>query len=130
VELARFLDLAGPITSSTGRAPNNSGGVVITALTFPTVSLAVAGYATSVSKGQSVTLTATVNQLAQVAFYTDGKRIGNCTNRATSAGQVTCDWKPTTQRTVNLTAEIIIGGTPYVTSSVLPIAVTKRTGRR
>lgn len=118
------------VQTAAGRIFNNNGQVTITALTFPTVSLAVAGNATSVSKGQSVTLTATVNQLAQVAFYADGKRIANCTNRATSAGQVTCDWKPTTQKPVNLTAAIVLGGAPYVTSSVLPVAVTKRTGRR
>ncbi len=118
------------VQTAAGRIFNNNGSVVITALTLPTVSLAVAGGVASVSKGQSVTLTATVNQIAQVAFFADGKRIGNCTNRTTSAGQATCNWRPATQRPVNLTASIILGGAPYVTSPVLPIAVVKRTGRR
>lgn len=118
------------ITSSTGRAPNNNGSVVITALTFPTVSLAAAGNATSVVKGQAASLTATVNQSAQVTFYADGKKIANCINKATSSGTVSCSWKPTAQKAVALTASIVVGGSVYVTSASLNIGVARRTGLR
>lgn len=118
------------ITSSTGKAPNNNGSVTITALTFPSLTVSVAGGARSVTKGQSVTLTATVNQIAQVNFYADGKKIANCSNKSTSSGTVSCNWKPSTQKAVNLTASIVVGGSNYVTSPVLPVTVARRTGLR
>lgn len=118
------------ITSSTGRPPNSSGYVAITALSLPTLSVSVAGGASSVVKGQSVTLTANVNQSAQINFYADGKKIPNCINKATSGGVITCSWKPTIQKSVNLSASIVVGGSVYVTSPILPLAVTRRTGLR
>lgn len=118
------------ITSSTGRVPNSNGSVVITALTQPSVSVSLSGNGTSVSKGQSATLTATVNQQAQITFFADGKKIANCVNRPTSGGNAICTWKPAIQKSVNITASIIAGNSVYVTSSALPVAVTRRTGRR
>lgn len=118
------------VLTAAGRIYNNNGYVTITALTTPSLSLSVAGNATSVTKGQSVSLTATVNQIAQVNFYADGKKIANCINKSTSAGIATCNWKPSTQKAVNLTAAIVIGGSTFVTSSVLPISVARRTGLR
>lgn len=118
------------ITTSTGRAPNFNGLVTIRALTFPTVSLGVAGGVQSVAKGREVTLTATVNQSAKVTFYADGKKISNCINRPTSSGAVTCSWKPTTQKSVHLTASILIGNSAYASSPIVPVAVVRRTGLR
>lgn len=118
------------VTTAGAKAPNTSGFVVITALTFPTVSIEIAGNANSVSKGQAVDITATVNQRAQVVFLADGKKIPNCINRATSNGTITCRWKPTIQRSVALRASIVVGGTTYATSPVLNIGVTRRTGPR
>ena len=118
------------ITSSTGRAPNTSGSVIITALTLPSLSVSIAGNVNSVSKGQSVVLTASVNQSAQVNFYADGKKIANCINKATTGGSVTCSWRPSTQKSVNLTAAIVVGSSVYVTSPVVSIPVTRRTSRR
>ncbi len=118
------------ITSSTGRAPNSNGSVTITALTLPSLSLSIAGNANVVSKGQSVVLTANVNQIANVNFFADGKKIANCINKATAAGSVTWSWRPSTQKPVNLTASIVVGNSVYVTSPVVSIPVTRRTGRR
>lgn len=118
------------VTSSTGRSPNYNGYVVITALSQPSLSVSVTGNATSVSKGQNATLTANVNQSAQVTFFADGKKISKCINLATSGGVATCTWKPTIQKSVFITASIVIGNSVYVTSPRLQLAVTRRTGAR
>lgn len=118
------------VTSSTGRAPNFNGYVVISAVSLPSLSLSVAGNVKSIAKGQSATLTATVNQSAQVTFFADGKKIPNCINQATVGGNATCTWKPPIQKSVMFTASIVVGGSVYVTSAVFPLGVVKRTGLR
>ena len=118
------------VTTVNARPNNFNGFVRITALAPPTLSVSVNGGATSVAKGQSVTLTANVNQMAQIAFFVDGKRIPNCINRATTSGLATCNWRPSIQKSVNLTASILVGNSIYVTSPILSVGVTRRTGPR
>jgi hypothetical protein len=118
------------VTTVNARPNNNNGYVTITALTQPTVSLSIAGNANAVTKGQSVDLVATVNQQAQVVFYADGKKISNCINRPTASGAITCSWKPSVQKSVTLTAAIVVGATTYVTSPAINVAVVRRTGIR
>jgi hypothetical protein len=118
------------VTTANARANNNNGQVIITSLSLPPLSLSVNGGATTVTKGQNVTLTATVNQSADVTFFADGKKIAGCISKETSSGVATCQWKPTIQRPVRLTASIVTSGSVYSTSQTVNIAVNRRTGRR
>ncbi len=118
------------VTTVNARANNFNGYVTITSLALPSLSLSVNGGATAVNKGQGVTLTATVNQSADVTFFADGKKIAGCISKETSSGVATCQWKPTIQRPVRLTASIVTSGSVYSTSQTVNIAVNRRTGRR
>jgi hypothetical protein len=48
----------------------------------------------------------------------------------TSGGNVNCDWKPTSQGTVSITASIFQGGVYKSSTPVLTLSTTRRTGLR
>lgn len=118
------------ITTANARAFHNNGSVVITALTFPTVSLSVSGGKTSAPKGQVTVITANVNQEAHVTFYADQKRIPSCVGLRVNNGNVNCNWRPTIQKAVLIRAAVVSGARDFISSSALNVAVVRRTGTR
>jgi hypothetical protein len=147
------------VSSSAGSAtcswtPAALGGVVLTAVLTPTdstnyanattsnlnitvvngvttVSLSLAGGVTTVGKGQSIVITATVDQAGRISFTADGKRLPGCTNLSVSGVSKTCRWKPTVRKQVNLSARLVPTNSAYsTTSAALSVLVIPRTGPR
>jgi len=147
------------VSSSAGSAtcswtPAALGGVVLTAVLTPTdstnyanatstnlnitvvngvttVSLSLAGGVTTVGKGQSIVITANVDQAGRISFTADGKRLPGCTNLSVSGVSKTCNWKPAVRKQVNLSARLVPTNSAYSTSSAsLSVLVVSRTGTR
>lgn len=118
------------IMTSAFRAANYNGYVTITALSSPSISVGISGNVTSVAKGSAVNLTATVGQSAVVAFFADGKKLSGCQSVATNNGSAICSWKPAIQKSVSITASIVVGGSAYATSTPMYIGVSRRTNKR
>jgi len=147
------------VNSSAGSAtcswtPASLGGVVLTAVLTPTdstnyanatttnlnitvvngvttVSLSLAGGVTTVGKGQSIVITATVDQAGRISFTADGKRLPGCTNLSVSGVSKTCNWKPAVRKQVNLAARLVPTNSAYSTTSAsLSVLVISRTGPR
>ena len=96
-----------------------------------TVTLSLAGGATQTPKGQTVVITAAVDQSGKVTFYVDGKKIPGCTNRSSAAGSATCSWKPAVQKQVTVSANLRPSNNIYQSSSQsMKVLVTRRTGLR
>jgi hypothetical protein len=110
-------------------AENNNGSVTITQLAPPTLALSIAGAVAQVSKGQVITLSAVIDQAGSVTFYTDGKRIAGCINLIATVGTKTCAWRPTVQKSVQVSAILRQSGS-IVASSQLSVSAKKRTGLR
>jgi hypothetical protein len=95
------------------------------------VSLSLTGGVTQVSKSQPINIIAAVDQAGKITFLVDGKRISGCTNKSASVGNVTCTWRPATQKTVTITANLNPSNNVYNSStSSLRVEVVRRTGRR
>ena len=147
------------VSSSAGSAtcswtPAALGGVVLTAVLTPTdstnyanatstnlnitvvngvttVSLSLAGGVTTVGKGQSIVITANVDQAGRISFTADGKRLPGCTNLSVSGVSKTCNWKPAVRKQVNLAARLVPTNSAYSTTSAsLSVLVIPRTGPR
>lgn len=118
------------ITTVDANAENTNGYVSITFIGSPTLSVTAAGSVTQTNKGQTLVLTATAGQSGSVTFYADGKRIPGCISIATSAGNVTCNWKAAVQRIVVLSAKLVSNGSVAATAADLKIAVNKKSTRR
>lgn len=129
------------ITAGSATMPNPSGGTMtgnsgngIARITYPqalpVITTSIAGNVKSVSKGQIIQVTANVDQAGTVTFYVDGKRIPGCISMTTSGGNVTCNWKPATLKSVRITASIFQSGVLKTTSSVLNVSTAKRAGTR
>lgn len=118
--------------SNQSAAATNSGDgyIVIQNLTLPTVTLSIAGNVREVSKGQAIVLTATVDDIVKVNFFADGKRIPGCIGMAASAGNITCNWKPTQQKPINVYTTISQDGVFVAQSNTLAVSSKKRTGNR
>jgi hypothetical protein len=96
-----------------------------------TVALSLAGGVTQVPKGQTIVISATVDQAGKVTFTVDGKRIPGCINRSTSGSIANCSWKPTVQKQVTLRANLNPTSNIYQNSNTsLTVLIIKRTGRR
>jgi hypothetical protein len=106
------------------------GYITIQNLTVPTVNLEISGGVSNVTKGQTVVLTATIDDTVKVTFYVDGKRIPGCIGKSGVAGSVTCNWKPTVQRSSLVYSEITQDGSVVARSTQMLISVKKRTGTR
>lgn len=97
-----------------------------------TITISLAGGVVTVSKGTSVTITATVNVAGKVKFFANGKVIGGCAAKSATTS-ATCSWKPAIQgQNVALTALLdpTSGSYSNVRSSALNVGVGRRTGRR
>jgi hypothetical protein len=113
----------------TGRSGAGFARITYTAASS-TISLSVAGGATRVTKGQSIALTATINFAGKVTFLADGKKIPGCISLQSSIGNRICNWKPTIQKSVLLTARLEPTGAIGSVSTPLNISVGRRTGSR
>ncbi len=96
-----------------------------------TVSLALAGGVTQAPKGQSIVITATVDQAGRISFFADGKRIPGCYNKAVSGSTKTCTWRPAVQKQVTLTSRLNPTNSAYSNATTsMKVWVVRRTGTR
>lgn len=97
-----------------------------------TISLSITGGATTVSKGGSVQITTTQNKDGRVTFKANGKNIGNCVSIQSASMTSTCNWKPSIQGSVLLTATLKSPSAAYatVTSAPLRLSANKRSTTR
>ena len=107
-----------------------NGYVTIKSTAAPTVSLSIAGSVKEITKGQSILLTATVDDTVKITFYANGKRIPNCIGMSANSGNVTCNWKPTQQSAISVYSIISQGGVEVARSSSLVVLSKRRTGTR
>lgn len=93
-------------------------------------------YAGSLKKGLVTTLTVTSDAPGSVRFYDNGKRIPNCINRPTSGSggnySATCNWKPATSNTHQISASITPSDQVYLAanSGYLTVRTSNRTNTR
>lgn len=113
----------------TGRSGAGFARITYTAASS-TISLSVAGGATRVTKGQSIAITASINFAGKITFLADGKKIPGCISLQSSIGNRICNWKPTIQKSVLLTARLEPTGAIGSVSTPLNISVGRRTGSR
>ena len=96
-----------------------------------TVTLSLAGGATTVPKGQAINIIAAIDQAGRVTFLIDGKRVPGCINRLASIGNISCSWRPAVQKPVVITANLNPTNNVFNSaSSRLAVHVTRRTGNR
>jgi hypothetical protein len=97
-----------------------------------TISLSASGAATSSTKGGSIGISTTQNKDGLVTFKANGKNIAQCISLQSSSMTVTCNWKPTNQGPVQITASLRSPTSAYaaVTSAPLQISINKRSTRR
>jgi len=97
-----------------------------------TITISLAGGATTAAKGTAVNVIATINVSGKVKFLANGKVLGGCAALSGSS-TVSCSWKPTVQgQNVSLTAILNPTSNAYSTvkSAALNVGVGRRTGRR
>lgn len=96
-----------------------------------TITLSLAGGVTSVPKGQTINIIASIDQAGRVTFLIDGKRVPGCINRLATIGNISCSWRPAVQKPVVITANLNPTNSVYNNSSSrLAVQVTRRTGAR
>jgi hypothetical protein len=97
-----------------------------------TITLSLAGGATTVPKGQAINIIAAIDQAGRVTFLVDGKRIPRCFNVLASViGNKTCSWKPAVQKAVTISARLTPTNNVYNNStSRLAVQVVRRSGNR
>lgn len=127
------------ITIDTARSFNNNGTAVhgyvtirLLSLIGPTtVTLAAAGNVTSVFKGISINITATVGSPGRITFTANGKRIPGCISRIVSTS-ITCNWKPPRMGNVVISAVLLPTDSSFTrsTSDNLTLASVKRSSNR
>jgi hypothetical protein len=123
---ARWSDAAGnQLNNVTARTITNNSNVPVS------LGLTVAD---SISKGASITITASVSVAGRVTFSIAGKRIPGCFNRVASGStpiSVTCTFKPALSSRQTITATLVptLGGYPTVVASVERF-ILKRSNRR
>ena len=86
----------------------------------------------ALAKGVTRTLTASASDSGYVTFYINGKRLAGCISVKTQSTTATCNWKPTTQGSVTLTALLVPTNTSAqaVNATPLNLTVARRTTRR
>jgi len=112
-----------------GREGNGFARIAYTAGTA-TISIALSGGATKVFKGEVQIISATVDYAGKITFYADGKRIPGCISMQTSIGTKNCNWKPSIQKWVEISAQIVPSGASVATSSKIRVPVVKRSSVR
>jgi hypothetical protein len=97
-----------------------------------TISLTAAGAATASTKGGTIGISTTQNKDGLVTFKANGKNIAKCISLQSSSMTVTCNWKPTNQGSVQITASLRSPTSAYaaVTSAPLRISINKRSTAR
>jgi hypothetical protein len=96
-----------------------------------TITLSLAGGVTSVPKGQTINIIASIDQAGRVTFLIDGKRVPGCINRLATIGNISCSWRPAVQKPVMITANLNPTNVVFNNSSSrLAVQVTRRTGAR
>jgi hypothetical protein len=97
-----------------------------------TISLTASGAATTSTKGGSIGISTTQNKDGLVTFKANGKNIAKCISLQSSSMTVTCNWKPTNQGPVQVTASLRSPSSAYaaVTSAPLQISVNNRNNKR
>jgi hypothetical protein len=108
----------------------NHGNVLIQIMTPPTITLSINGGNSIIEKGKSVTLTAGIDQAGKVTFLANSKRIAGCIGITSSAGNVSCVWKPSLQGPLTVTAVIYQNGILISSAPVLIFTSKRRTGTR
>ena len=96
-----------------------------------TISIALAGGATTVTKSTPILITATLSQAGKVTFYWRNKRIPGCVNK-TGSVTATCSWKPSVRGESFISAELDPTSGLYLnsTSEQLNVFVGARTSAR
>ena len=95
------------------------------------LSLSLTGGVAEAPKGQTINISAAIDQAGKVSFYADGKRIPGCYSMIASAGNKVCAWKPTVQKLVNLTATLNPTNSVYNNSTgSLKVWIVRRSGTR
>ena len=113
------------VTSSRTGYTSVSADKVGTSLAASSVSVALAGNATTATVGTAVVLTATADQAGTVTFKQGGNTI--CSSVAISASPftATCSWTPTTAGTISVTADFSpTASSSYATSTSSAVSVT------
>jgi hypothetical protein len=98
-----------------------------------TLSLALAGNATSATYKRPIVITATVSAPGKVSFYFMGKVIAGCKNVSTiTSGAITatCNWSPPVHTIASVTASLAPGGGYTAASSAINIQIVRRTNLR
>jgi hypothetical protein len=96
-----------------------------------TVTLSLAGGATTAPKGQAINIIASIDQDGRVTFFADGKRVPGCINRAASVGNISCSWKPAVQKIVTISARLNPTNNVYnASTSTMNVQVVRRSGAR
>lgn len=96
-----------------------------------TISISLTGGVVTVSKGQQITITATVDTAGKLTFFSNGSRIGKCIALSVTPGTKTCTWKPAHSGGVNLSATLLPTSAGYTSSSTkLAVSVGRRVGNR
>jgi hypothetical protein len=118
------------VTHTQGARTGNGLATISYAIPVPVLTTSIAGNVNSVRKGETIQLTTNVDQAGKVTFLANGKRIAGCIGITTSGGIVTCNWKPTLQGAVKVTAAIYQNGVLKSTSPVLTLGAQRRVGTR
>jgi hypothetical protein len=96
-----------------------------------TVTLSLTGGVTTVPKGQSINIIASIDQAGRVTFLIDGKRVPGCINRLASIGNISCSWKPAVQKAVTISARLTPTNNVYnASTSTMRVQVVRRSGAR
>jgi hypothetical protein len=97
-----------------------------------TISVSSAGNAISSTKGGTIALSTTQNKDGLVTFKANGKNIAGCISLISSGMSATCNWKPTSQGSIRVTASLRSPSSAYaaVTSAPLQMTINKRSTAR
>jgi hypothetical protein len=122
--------IASGITHTSGYRAGNGLISITYSVVLPVLSTSIAGGVSVTKKGESVRLTTNTDQAGRITFFANGKRIPKCIGIITAGGNVTCDWKPTVQGAIKITASIYQNGVFKASSPVLVLTTAKRTSTR
>lgn len=97
-----------------------------------TISLSTSGGTSVSTKGGTLAISTTQNKEGLVTFKANGKNIPRCISLQSSGLSVTCNWKPSIQGTISVTAILRSPTSSFSsgTSAPLRIGVGKRTTTR
>lgn len=118
------------VTHTSGFKSGNGIIKITYAPSLPVLTLSIAGGVNAVKKGESIVLTANTDQAGKITFLANGKKITKCIGINASVGNVTCNWKPSVQGIIAISAAISQGGVFKSSSPVLTFSSARRTSTR